>query len=143
MDGEVAVRTDYTVCRQRVSRPANLSMRYVFRRPHFPVIVVAGDRVFGSVSATRVKKVLRCEVQRGVKVRLLDSTWEWFEVLSDLDAIAPSLVDRAPPTKRSVVGLVNGRSNRAPGAPLYEPRSLSSRTRDDVFARLLAVLPSG
>ena len=118
-------------------------MRYVFRRPHFPVIIVAGDRVFGSASTASVKKVLRRQAQPGVKLRLLDATWEWFEVLSDLDAIAPSLIDRAPPTKGSMVALVNGRSNRAPGAPLYEARSLSNRTRDDVLAGLLAVLPAG
>jgi hypothetical protein len=118
-------------------------MRYVFRRPRFPVIIVAGDRVFGSPSTAGVKKVLRREAKPGVKLRLLDATWEWFEVLADLDAIAPSLVDRAPPTKRSVVALVNGRSNRAPDAPLYEPRSLSNRTRNHVLAELLAVLPAG
>ena len=118
-------------------------MRYLFRRPRFPVIIVAGDRVWGAPSTAGVKKVLRREAQPGVKVRLLDATWEWFEVLPDLDAIAPSLVNRAPPTKRSVVALVNGRSNRAPGAPRYEARSLSNRTRDDVLAGLLSVLPTG
>jgi hypothetical protein len=126
-----------------VSRLAHLAMRYILRRPRFPVIIVAGDRVFRSPSPAGVKKVLRREAQPGVKVRLLDATWEWFEVLSDLDAIAPSLVDRAPPTKGSIVALVNGRSNRAPGAPQYEPRSLSNRTREDVLAGLLAVLPAG
>lgn len=118
-------------------------MRFVFRRPHLPVIIVPGDRVFAAASAAGVKKLLRREVQPRVKVRLLDVTWEWFDVLSDLDAIAPSLIDHAPPTKRSVVGLVNSRSNRAPGAPVYEPRSLSSHTRHDIFARLLALLPAG
>jgi len=76
-----------------------------------------------------------------VKARLLDSTWEWFEVLPDLGAVAPSFFDRLPPTKQSVIALVNGRSNKAAGALLYHPRSLSGRTRGRIFAELLAVLP--
>lgn len=62
-------------------------------------------------------------------------------MLSDLDVITPSFLDGAPPTKRPLVDLVNGRSNRAPAAPSYELRSLSSHTRDRVFAELLAILP--
>lgn len=125
------------------SRPATFSMHYIFRRPRFPVIVVVDDRVFASSSAAGVKKVLRREEQPAGKIRLLDSTWEWFDVLSDLDAIAPSFLDRRPPTKRSLVGLVNARSNRAPDAPVYELRSVSNQTRDHIFARLVAILPVG
>ena len=118
-------------------------MHYVFRRPHFPVIIVVGDRVFAAESTAVLKKLLRRETQPGLNIRLLDATWEWFDLLSDLDAIAPSFVDHLPPTKRSVVDLVNSRRNRAAGAPVYEPRSLSNHTRDDIFAQLLALLRSG
>ena len=104
------------------------------------MILVVGDRALRALSPPELQKLLRRELRSAVNTRLLDSTWEWFEVLPDIGAIAPSLVDRLPPTKQSVIALVNGRSNRAPGAPLYEVLSLSSRTRQEVFAQLLAVL---
>lgn len=94
------------------------------------------------MSPAELQKLLRSKLRSATTARLLDSTWEWFEVLPDIGAIAPSLIDRLPPTKQSVMALVNGRSNRAPGAPLYEVRSFSSRTRGEVFAHLLAVLPA-
>ena len=106
------------------------------------MILVVGDRAFRALSPAELQKHQRSTLRSAATARLLDSTWEWFEVLPDIGAIAPSFVDRLPPTKQSVIALVNGRSNRAPGAPLYDLGSFSSRTRGEVFAHLLAVLPA-
>jgi hypothetical protein len=107
------------------------------------VIVIAGDRVFRSLSSAAVQKLLRRELKAGIELRLLDSAWRWFDVLADVGAIAPSFGNHLSPTKQTVITLVNGRSNRSADAPLYEPRSLSSRTREEVFTELIAVLPVG
>ena len=117
---------------------------YVLRRPRLPVIVVAGDRVFRALSAAATQKILRRELQPSVEVRLLDSEWKWFEVLrGDVEAIAPSFSDFQPPTKQAVITLVNARTNRLETDPVYQPRSLSSRSREEVFQELLAILPVG
>lgn len=80
----------------------------------------------------------------GATVRLLDSHWAWFEVLTgEVEAIAPSFIDFQPPTKQSVITLVNGRANRSETAARYQPRSLSSRSREEIFQELLAILPAG
>jgi hypothetical protein len=107
------------------------------------VIVVVGDRAFRAASGSALQKLLRRELPSEAKARLLDSTWEWFELMLEVDAIAPSFLDRLPPTKKAVIAIVNGRSNRAADAPLYELRSLSSRTRVEIFAQLLSILPAG
>ena len=115
-------------------------MRFAFRRPQFPAIVVAGDRVFGAISPAALKRLLQRERRPGIHIKLLDPTWEWFELSDESDLITPSFLERATPTKRAILALVNGRSNRAPGAPLYEPRSLSNHSREAIFAELLALL---
>jgi len=120
--------------------PAIFSMRFAFRRPHFPVIIVVGDYVFGATSPAGLKKCLRRALRPGIEVKLLDQTWEWFELAPDSDLLIPSFLNRTTPSKRAVVALVNGRANRPPEAPLCEPRSLSSHTREDIFAELLALL---
>ena len=116
-------------------------MRFAFRRPRFPVIVVAGDRVFAAISPAALKTLLGRELRPGMDIKLLDLTWEWFELARDSDLLVPSFLDRAPPTKRTVLALVNGRTNRPPGRPLYDPRSISNHSRDAIFAELVALLP--
>jgi hypothetical protein len=105
------------------------------------VIAVIDDRVFRALSTAQLQRLLDRAAESARTVRLLDSTWEWFELMSEVGVIAPSFLDRLPPTKASLVALVNGRSNRDSGSTEYNPRSLSNRTREEVFAELLAVLP--
>jgi len=125
-----------------VSWPNVRPMRFVFRQPRFPVIAVVGDRVFQVPSADKLRRLFDRELgSTGGTARLLDSTWECFELHAEIGAIAPSFVDRHPPTKQALIELVNGRSNRAGDAPLYEKRALSARTRDAIFAELLTLLP--
>ncbi len=62
-------------------------------------------------------------------------------MLIEKEVMVPSFLDGQPPTKQTLIALVNGRSNRAPADPMYDPRSLSNRTRERVFTELLAVLP--
>lgn len=117
-------------------------MRFVFRQPRFPAIAVVGDRVFQVPSVDQLHTLFGREPRStGETARLLDSTWEWFELHAEIGAIAPSFVGRHPPTKQALIDLVNSRSNRAGDAPLYEKRALSARTRDAIFAELLALLP--
>lgn len=121
-----------------------MAIPYVFRRPRLPVIVVADDRAFRATSTAAIQKVLRRELPTAAKRRLLDSQWNWFDVLTgEVEAIAPSFVDMQPPTKQSVITLVNSRANRSETAAVYLPRSLSSRSREEIFQELLAILPAG
>jgi hypothetical protein len=117
-----------------------MPIRHAFRKPHFPVIVTAGDRVFAAPSPSVLQKLVERERRAGLDIRLLDSTWEWFEFVVDVSAIAPSFVDHMPPKKQEVISLVNDRANRADDAPVYSLRSLSSRSREDIFAELVALL---
>ena len=118
-------------------------MQYMFRRPQFPVIVVVSDRVFRVLSPVQLRNLLQRELTTpSASARLLDATWEWFEILAEEGVIAPSFVDRRSPTKQAVIALVNGRSNRAAGTPVYEARSLANRTRDEVFTELVGLLPA-
>jgi hypothetical protein len=121
-----------------------MTIPYILRRPRFPVIVVAGDRAFRALSSAAVQKLLRRELTTGAEIRLLDYDWRWFIVLTGkVCAIAPSIADYQQPTKQEVIDLVNGRANKADGSTSYQRRSLSSRSREEVFQELLAMLPSG
>ena len=73
---------------------------FVFRAPRYPVIVVAGERVF------------RAAAKR------------------DLDRLV----------RREVIDLVDRRSNRSAEEPARR-RSLSSRTREEIFLELMEGLP--
>ncbi len=120
-----------------------MAIPYVLRKPRLPVIVVADDRAFRATSTAAIQKLLRRELNLGAEVRLLDSQWAWFEVLTgDVEAIAPSFIDFQPPTKQTVLDLVNGRANKSENAAVYQPRSLSSRSREEIFQELLAILPA-
>jgi len=105
------------------------------------VIVVGGDLVFAAASPPNLEGLVR-RTLAGAEIKLLDQTWEWFELAADDDLVLPSFLNRLPPTKRAVVALVNGRSNRTPDAPDYQLRSLSNHTREDIFAELIALLPT-
>ena len=118
-------------------------MKYMFRRPQYPVIVVVDDRAFRALAPHQFGRLLQRELEciPGT-VRLLDSAWRWFDVLIKEEVIVPSFLDGQPPSKKTLIALVNSRANRAPADPMYDARSLSNRSRERVFAELLAVLPA-
>ena len=117
-------------------------MRYMFRRPQFPAIVFVDNRAFRAQVPRMLDELQQRELECFPStVRLLDSSWGWFDLLIEERVIVPSFLDGQPPSKKTLVALVNGRSNRAPGDPMYDPRSLSNRNRERVFAELFALLP--
>jgi hypothetical protein len=121
-----------------------MAILYVFRRPRFPVIVLVESRVFRALSSAAIEKLLRRELKTGQEVRLLDSEWAWFKPIEgEVMAISPLIANPHPITKQALVDLVNGRANKVEGAPSYQRRSLSSRSREEVFQELLAILQSG
>ncbi|MHB0972577.1 MAG: hypothetical protein ACYC7A_22510 [Thermoanaerobaculia bacterium] len=99
--------------------------------------------MFAAPSPSALEKLIKRESHVETVVRILDSTWEWFELIRDGLVIAPSFVDRLPPKKQDVIALVNDRTNRAIDAPVYQLRSLGSRSREDIFAELLSLLSVG
>lgn len=118
-------------------------MRYMFRRPQYPVILVVDDRAFRAQAPRQLDRLLQRELAcTPGTVRLLDSTWSWFEALIEAEVIVPSFLDGQPPSKKSLIALVNSRSNRTLADPMYDALSLSNRSRERVFAELLAVLPA-
>ena len=117
-------------------------MKYMFRRPRFPVILVVDDRAFRAQAPRQLGSLLEREIAcTPGTVRLLDSTWSWFDVLIEEEVIVPSFLDGQPPSKKTLIALVNGRSNRALADPMYDARSLSNRSRERIFTELLTVLP--
>ncbi len=119
-----------------------MSIPYVFRKPRLPVIIVVDDRVFRAISTAAIQKLLKRELKLDAEVRLLDSRWEWFKVMTDeVEAIIPSIYQS--PTKQALITLVNNRANRSETNVAYQPRSLSSRSREEIFQELLAILPAG
>lgn len=137
----VAVRAAEPVNRQPT---LSMAIPYILRRPRLPVIVFSDDRAFRAMSSSAIQKLVRRELSVGAEVRLLDSEWAWFDVLGgDEPAIAPSFVDIQPPTKQSIIEMANCRSNSSEADPVYQPRSLSNRSRQEIFQELLAILPVG
>ena len=117
-------------------------MKYMFRRRQSPVILVVDDRVFRVQVPDKLGRLLQRELDTGpATVRLLDSAWRWFDMLIKEKLIVRSFLDGQLPNKRTLIALVNGWSNRAPADPMYDPRSLSNRTRERVFGELPALLP--
>ncbi len=119
-----------------------MAILYILRRPHFPVIVVVEARVFRARSSSDLEKLLLRELKADVNIRLLDSDWNWFNTLDgEVVAVSPLIAGMHSIPKQALIDLVNGRANKAEGAPSYERRSLSSRGREEIFQELLAILP--
>ncbi len=105
-------------------------MHYLFRRLQFPVLAVVEDRAFRVQAPHRLRRLLQREQDCAQgSFRLLDSSWTWFVVTIEEEAIIPSLRDIQPPTKQTLIALVNGRVNRAPGEPMYAPRAAKAGTK--------------
>jgi hypothetical protein len=121
-----------------------MSIRYVLRKPRFPVIVILGERVFRAISSAALQKLLRHELKADADIRILDTDWKWFTVIvGEISAIAPSFADFQAPTKEALIALVHNRANRVEADPTYQRRSLSSRSREEIFQELIGVLPAG
>ena len=116
----------------------NKKIGYVFRSPRYPAIAVSGDRLFAVHSVKGLEKLI--EGEQTDKLRLLDSTWEWFVYFPDLLALAPSFPMSQPPSKLQLIEMVNTRINRPSNSALCRTNSLSSRSRVEIFRELIALL---
>lgn len=105
------------------------------------MILVADERVFLADSPSAADKLVLREISTANEVRILDSNWLWYQILPQkFIVVIPSVRDYRPPTKNDLIDLVNNRLNRETDSPRYEKRSLSSKSREDIFAALAAIL---
>lgn len=119
-----------------------MSFRFLFRKPIFPVIIVAEDRVFRAATESALQSLLNREVGARDDVLLVDARWAWFQIYAEQRIVGPSFIRSRPPTKQQLIEVVDGRSNRSEDDPRYRPGSLSSRKREEIFRKLVSILPA-
>lgn len=111
-------------------------IKCMFRRPKFPIIIAIDGAVISARSAQGLEKNLsRLMLVPGGKYTAVDSSGATWDLYVDLMALSP-LTLRKRPTKKELITLVNGRTNKAADETPYPERSLSSKTFETIFEEL-------
>lgn len=114
-------------------------LKCMFRRPKFPIIIEIDGAVLSARSAQGLeKKLSRFKLVPGSKYEAADSTGATWDLYVDLMTLSP-LTLRKRPTKKELIALVNGRSNKAADETPYPERSLSSKTFEAIFEELVDI----
>jgi hypothetical protein len=113
-----------------------MALRYWPRRLRFPIIVDTGRGLVGALSGAECEKRV---AQLGPfdddnSMPVIDSTGEGFGFYPKILLISP-LTTKKRWTKAEVIALYNERQK--PGAPEYQPRSLSNRGFDRVVSEVV------
>ena len=116
-----------------------MALRYWPRRPRFPIIVDTGRGLVGALSGAEcTKRVARLgPFNDDSSMPVIDSTAEGFGFYPKMLLISP-LTTKKHWTKAEVIALYNER--KKPGAPEYQPRSLSNRGFDRVVSEVVQLL---
>jgi hypothetical protein len=111
----------------------------MFRRPSFPILIEIDGLVISARSKQGLEKKLSgIPLVPGRKYRAVDSTGEAWDLYVD-DMMLSPLTLRKRATKKELIALVNGRTNKRPDELPYSEKSLSAKTFERVFEDLVNV----
>ena len=111
----------------------------MFRRPVFPIIIEIDGIVVSSRSAQGLEKKLSgILLDQGRRYQAVDSAGATWDLYMDHMMLSP-LTLRKRPTKKELIALVNGRTNKQPDEVPYPERSLSAKTFERIFEELVSI----
>jgi hypothetical protein len=114
-------------------------IKCMFRRPKFPIIVAIDGAVISARSAQGLeKKLSRFKLVPGSKYEAVDSSGATWDLYVDLNVLSP-LTLRKRPTKKELIALVNGRTNRDADETPYPEKSLAAKTFERIFEDLVNI----
>lgn len=114
------------------------AMKFLFRKPRFPIIVDTGAGLIGAKSWAVCEKRLATITFPDLAPRdVIDSTAEAFSLYPEHMAFSP-LVFKKRWTKATIIELYN--SQKEPGRPEYATTSLSNKTLERVVKDIVELL---
>ena len=114
-------------------------IRCIFRRPVFPIIIEIDGIVVSAQSAQGLeKKLSQIALAAGRLYRVVDSSGATWDLYVDGMMLSP-LTLRRKPTKKELIALVNGRTNKHSEEVPYPEKSLSAKTFERIFEELVNI----
>jgi hypothetical protein len=114
-------------------------IRCMFRRPVFPIIIGIDGIVVSARSTQGLeKKFSQIALAAGRLYPVVDSTGATWDLYVDGMILSP-LTLRKRPTKKELIALVNGRTNKHPDEVPYLEKSLSNKTFERIFEELVNI----
>ncbi len=117
-----------------------MDIKYVFRKPIFPIIINLDGNVIAATTQNLLKQLSQFELNLNGCYDAIDQSGEGFGlyVYEDSFAISP-LVVKKKWTKLELIQLYNGRKNKA-DEPAYSEKSLSAKKFDRIVSDIAALL---
>ncbi len=122
-----------------LSKEGQTMIRCMFRRPIFPIIIEIDGIVVSARSTQGLeKKLSKIALAAGRLYHGVDSTGATWDLYVDGMMLSP-LTLRKRPTKKELIALVNGRTNKSPDEMPYPEKSLSAKTFERLFEDLVNI----
>jgi len=116
------------------------ALRYMSRRPRFPIICDLDGELVADASSQQFERRLRkVALPVGRTFNIVDVTGEGWVLQPELSAISPLTLDKQW-TKARVIGMFNTSLNAQRAGWQYPPRSLSNRRLEDIIRDLAELL---
>jgi hypothetical protein len=112
----------------------------LFRRPIFPVVGFAGDRLYSALDLKMLAPILvRLGLSAGGDIaKVVDSTGEEFSYSSEQRVLSPGFMSKRW-TRRQIIDLYN---NRIGSDRRYSARSLSNKIVSEIVAEISDLIRS-
>ena len=115
-------------------------LKYIFRKPDFPVICNIDDFVFAAKSEKSfVKQLSEAIIEPGKTCDLVDSTGEGW-ITSPEHMIVSPLTFKKRWSKKEIVALINSRKNQPSDGVRYSDKSFSAKRFERIFGDLVDLL---
>lgn len=115
-----------------------MKIRYLFRKPKFPVICSIDGVVVAGNDALQLEKIFTQMKLTSPRYQIIDSNGEDWDFAVE-DMILSPLNFRKRVTKLELIKLVNARENNESGT-LYSEKSLSAKRYEKIFNDLVEML---
>ena len=117
-----------------------LKLTYFFRKPKYPLLCDIDGFVFAANSEKSFLKNLAMAIVDPEKMYdVIDSKIEGWSFLPKYMTISP-LTFKKGWTKKEIIALYNGRSNKTDDSLVYSEKSLSTKRLEKVFADIVGLL---
>ena len=115
-------------------------LKYVIRRPRFPIICQIGEElVAGNTLQQFERRLKKVDITAAKSFKIVDGTGEGWVLHPDLSAISPFTFDRIW-TKARVIEMFNRSANAQRAGLQYPQRSLANRRLDAVIREVAELL---
>ena len=115
--------------------------RYLFRKPKYPILIIIEESIRSARSEKGFIRVLEpLKLEENMKLRLIDSTGEEWELFTENMFINPSIFNKKRATKLQLIRMVNERKNNSENEKPYLDKSLSAKTFKKIFDDLVAIV---